>query len=247
MDLFRDFQRAGLRLELPRQPIVRTNPEIFQMDIFRSRQGEAFRLWKGDDRNAVRVADVDRRIGQLTLLVREEMRTFTQSVSKYWAERNGVPGRIVRETDRAFVVERSTPASLRRYLCGLDERHYFIAQFENGTTVKDAHRRLKPAEVVEAERSRPGRTLRQGEWFFLPVPSYDRRGLDSAKARRFASLGGNGRPHVADEVVVLNGRTYARGAVRHPDHKTLVLDDWRIVHRNAEVRPEGDHGIYWID
>ena len=64
------------------------------------------------------------------------------------------------------------------------------------------------------------------------------------------SLGGNGRSHVADAVVILEGdRVYARGAVRHPDHKTLILDEWRRVYRNAEVRQEsfGSNGVYWID
>jgi hypothetical protein len=137
----------------------------------------------------------------------------------------------------------------------MDESHLFIAEFQGGTTVRDAHRLLKPEAVREADRSAPGRTLRQGEWFFLQ-PSAAEAGLLMLRireapyiVRRAESLGGNGRPHVADEVVRLDSdRVYARGRIRHPDHKTLVLSEWRRVHRNAEVRTSiGSNGVFWVD
>ncbi len=68
--------------------------------------------------------------------------------------------------------------------------------------------------------------------------------------RRAESLGGNGRPHVADEVVRTDReRVYARGRVRHPDHQTLVLGEWRRVYRNAELRTSevGANGVFWVD
>jgi hypothetical protein len=98
--------------------------------------------------------------------------------------------------------------------------------------------------------------LCQGEWFFAPLSQVEKRllAMELERApyivRRMESLGGNGRPHVAEEVVRVEGdRLYACGAVRHPDHKTLVLEDWRRVYRNAEVRQQGfgSNGIYWID
>ena len=50
-----------------------------------------------------------------------------------------------------------------------------------------------------------------------------------------------GRPHVADEVLIVGGRAYVRGKVRHPDHATLELRAWRRALANTEsfTQPEG--------
>jgi hypothetical protein len=258
MSLSRPFDSVGLRLVLPDRPIVRLNPEIFQMDIHRERGPETFRLWKGHASNSVRVTDTDKGRRQLMLLVQEPARPFEETLLKRGKD---VPPeqvrhlRLLKESATAWTFERWTPAVMRRYLCGMDESHLFIAQVDGGTTVRDAHRLLKPEAVREADRSAPGRTLRQGEWFFLRPPSAEARLLELRIreapyiVRRSESLGGNGRPHVADEVVRLDpARVYARGRIRHPDHKTLVLSEWRRVHRNSEVRtPVGSNGVFWID
>ncbi len=254
-NLIRDFDGARLPLELPPEPIVRASRDIFQMDIQRRRgAAELFRLWQGAPGNEVRVTSADRGRRQLVLLVQEPRRTFEERLSKRFTTEATLRARglrPVRETAEEYVIERATRSSLRRYLCGMDERHLFIARFDGGTTVRDAHRLLKPAAVRDAERGHAGRVLRQGEWFFVPLGPVDRRLLEALvrerpwAVRRNESLGGNGRPHVAAEVIRDGGRVYARGAVRHVDHRTLVLDEWRRVHRNAEV-PE-TRGVYWID
>jgi hypothetical protein len=261
-NLIRPFADARLRLDLPTRPFAATNEAIFQMDIHRARGGERFRLWPGDASNSIRVTDLDRGRRQLVILVQEAARAFEERIQKRFsspvrldAEFRHAGGRLVRETPTAYVIERWTPGSMRRYLCGMDESHLFIAQVPGGTTVRDAHRELKPAAVRDAERSRPGRILRQGEWFFVPPPEGEREVLAlhlremPYALRRRESLGGNGRPHVADEVVRIADRVYARGSIRHPDHKTLLLDGWRRVHRNAEVHQNsfGSNGVFWID
>lgn len=262
MDLVRDFERAGLALQMPHDPIMATNADIFQMDIQRQRGREWFRMWRGHDWNQIRVTDVDRGRHQLVLQVQESTRAFRERLDKrtldrYALKRAVASGstRVVRTTQDEVVIERWTSNSLRRFLCGHDERHLFVAQVPGGTTVRDAHRLLKPEVVREAERSGVGRILRQGEWFFTPLSEVERRLLAQALERapylvkRRESLGGNGRPHIAEEVAIDGDRTYARGAVRHPDHKTLVLQEWRRVHRNAEVHQDafGSNGVYWID
>lgn len=258
MSLSRPFESAGLRLVLPDRPLVRLNPEIFQMDIRRERGPETFRLWKGHASNSVRVTDTDKGRRQLVLLVQEASRPFEETVSK--RGRATPPSqfldlRLLKQTQTTWTFERWTATTMRRYLCGMDESHLFIAEFAGGTTVRDAHRLLKPEAVREADRSAPGRTLRQGEWFFVRPSSAESAllGLRIREApylvRRSESLGGNGRPHVADEVVRLDpGRIYARGRIRHPDHKTLHLSEWRRVHRNTEVRGSmGSNGVFWVD
>jgi hypothetical protein len=257
MNLINEFAGAGLRLEVRSAPIVMTNRDIFQMDIRRERGREWFRLWRGHETNRIHVADEDRDRRQLVLMVQEIRRTFIERISKRVSVGRPREQVLVRETPDEWIVRRETSPSLRRFLCGTDETHLFVAQFEGGTTVRDAHRLLKPRIVREAEQSGPGRILRQGEWFFVPLNSTERGILRNALdetpyiVRRREPLGGNGRPHVADEVVffVEGARVYARGVVRHPDHRDLFLDDWRRVWRNAEVRQDtfGRNGIYWID
>lgn len=259
MSLSRPFASAGLRLELPNKPLRALNPEIFQMDIFRFRGPEMFRLWKGHEENSVRVTDTDKDRRQIVLLVQEPSRAFEVPVVKLGRREPPAEFREmerVRETATQWIFRRWTPSTMRRFLCGMDESHLFIAQFEGGTTVKDAHRKLKPEAVLEADRAAPGRTLRQGEWFFVKPTGIEARVIQEQIRKsphfieRGVSLGGNGRPHVADEVLRRVGpKVYARGKIRHPDHKTLTLHEWREVHRNAEVRASqvGANGVYWFD
>ena len=71
-----------------------------------------------------------------------------------------------------------------KYLCGHDERHWFVAGIPERApvgTVRQAKQALKPEEVAQAEsreglrgkarhRRKNAAFVRQGEWFFLPMP-----------------------------------------------------------------------------
>ena len=175
-------------------------------------------------------------------------------------------GRVLRETRYDWRVELWTPGIDRRYLCGRDDIHLFIAQVASGDTVAQAHESLKPAMVKQAEAAQPGCVQRQGEWFFIPVSAEGLRSLEvhlhdwprSLKVR--APVGEGGRPHFADAVVSIDRRirighrehrrpeVYAQGAVVHPDHQRIILSSWRRVLRNAEVGAANDRlRIRWID
>ena len=136
-----------------------------------------------------------------------------------------------------------------RYLCGHDERHWFVANvpFDAQTvTVRGAMEALKP-EIVRREQKRKGvkhrrhrrkttAYVRQGEWFFLPRPMMHVGELainDGILARR------GGKPHRVQWFYQPQGRDemYARGAVSHPDHETLYLQVWHRVVQNNEVEP----------
>src|SRR5437588_3664169 len=70
-----------------------------------------------------------------------------------------------------------------KFLCGHDERHWFVAGIPESApvgTVRQAKEALKPVEVLTAQARRRLRAkarsrrknaayVRQGEWFFLPV------------------------------------------------------------------------------
>lgn len=253
------FSKAGLPLELFDRPFVRglgTN-DIVQIDIARpdrKARGERFRLFTGAKDNRVCVEHVDKKLRQLVLFVHEPRRRFENFVSNFrWSQRSPPPN-AVRKTDRGWVTEHFTTDSRRHFLAGMDEQHLFIAQLPRGvSSVWAAHVLLKGDEVRNAERGAFEDTVRQGEWFFVSLRHGEREELErelqkfGARIRRHsgiaeaAGLVRRGRPHLADEVLVLGGRAYVRGDVRHPDHATLTFREWRRAIGNTEsfTQPQG--------
>lgn len=134
-----------------------------------------------------------------------------------------------------------------RYLCGHDERHWFVASLPfnlRTATVRGAMEALKP-EIVRREQKRKGvkhrrnrrRTaayVRQGEWFFLPRPTMH---VGQRAERNGQLVRGGGKPHGVEWLYRAKGTddTFVRGAVSHPDHETIYLQVWHRVVQNAEV------------
>ena len=95
-----------------------------------------------------------------------------------------------------------------KFLCGHDERHWFVAAVPESApvgTVRAAKEALKPAEVRAAQarcglgsdagnRRKNAAFRRQGEWFFVPAP---RLKVDEALVLRNEPLtrGNGGKPH----------------------------------------------------
>jgi hypothetical protein len=136
-----------------------------------------------------------------------------------------------------------------RYLCGHDERHWFVASvpFEPRTwTVRGAMEALKP-DVVRREQKRKGvkhrrhrrktaAYVRQGEWFFLPRPMMH---VGELAVPNGELVRGNGKPHRVEWLYRPEGRdeTFVRGEVSHPDHATICLQVWHRVVQNNEAEP----------
>jgi hypothetical protein len=268
--LTRRFREARLDLELLREPIAtarrgaRGLEQIVQIDIARPprRASERFLLFPGGDENRLEALGVDAPHRQVVLFVEEPSRAFEVRVAR------GVTlpprTRIVHEDRFARVIEQHTPGSKRHFLCGMDEQHLFVAELPYGvSSVAGAREALRAPEVPSSLRLRGGRIVRQGEWFFLPASVRERadidamirlgkvfRGIGIAQAAR---LGRAGRPHVADEIVVLTDsgarpipRIYVRGHVRHPDHRTIALQDFHRTVPNRERFAQAV-GVLWVD
>jgi len=138
---------------------------------------------------------------------------------------------------RHLLLRVRTPESAGRFLFGQDERHLFVLALPEGCvrTIRDAFEILKPEVARRVERA-GGRVLRQGECFFVPVGEPNGEGN---ALRLFRHDLGSG--HVAEEVLSVRppegeARVYARGAIRHRDHKTLCLRTWHRVLPNQEDR-----------
>jgi len=184
------------------------------------------------------------------------------------------------------------------FLCGHDERDWFAAAVPGGgvSKVREAMEQLKPAAVrlavaqagVKLRRRNDRHNaafVRQGEWFFLPMPqlTFDRMSIryDEPLSR------GRGKSHWVEELVRSGGelvyvsskfpqgltetqhrkklsnsaayralqvvpmrrnpQTFARGKVRHPDHKTIRLDGWHQVFMNTENQASSMRFLAFLD
>lgn len=157
------------------------------------------------------------------------------------------------------------------FLCGQDERHFFVASVGKVSTVAAAKESLKPREIrtqevgltTEKRNRRKTRVFRrQGEWFFIPEdinpdPAFVRR--DEPLARNTSS-----KAHIAEYAYRTGGvnvkvcREYPKGLTQN-EYKTLIEDNpnakflnWRDMKRNASVYVKGrirhaDHATVTLD
>src|SRR5262245_20738270 len=113
-----------------------------------------------------------------------------------------------RRRERHLVLLVRNGGEKSRFLCGHDERHWFVAAIPESTsgvtTVAQAQDALRPPAVRLAaaglrrrqrRRRRNAAFVRQGEWFFLPAP-----GLRPGVVLRHEPLvrGKGSKPHVME-------------------------------------------------
>jgi hypothetical protein len=173
------------------------------------------------------------------------------------------PSSIVARAGGASIL-RTTRGATRHMLVGRDERQLFMCELPRGcSTVRAAHDALRAPAARSRSKSALDLPIRQGEWFFVVVTGAESSELEKEisgnrvivfRKRSINSvIPRSGKPHVADELAVLltagaTPRVYARGAVRHLDHKTIHLNRWRRVVRNLEVdQARSPLGGTWID
>lgn len=151
------------------------------------------------------------------------------------------------------------------YLCGHDERHWFVAGIPEAArgvaNVFSAMEALKPAEVLEAQRRQgiKGKELRrrknaafmrQGEWFFVPTPTLH----VEKKLVLFnepLSRGVGSKPHLCEYLFRKGGETvyvcdqHPQGLSTAAYHETIREKprakgwNWRRMQRNPEAYARG--------
>ena len=160
-----------------------------------------------------------------------------------------------------FVRKAGDKPQLDRFLCGHDEREWFVAAVPGGaSSVRQAMDALQPAPVHQAlashrvstskRYSRKNRAFRrQGEWFFIPEPTLvvnPKLVLRDEPLRR-----GAGKPHVVEQLFRTGGVTVYVSS-KHPngliqaEYKRLLKTDpsaahwgWRVMRRDMGVYARG--------
>jgi hypothetical protein len=156
----------------------------------------------------------------------------------------------------------SDQPQLDRFLCGHDEREWFVAAVPGGaSSVRQAMDALQPQDVREAlsrnhvsSRKRYARKnrafRRQGEWFFVPEPSFvadSKLVLHNEPLRR-----GGGKPHMVEQLFRSGGET-VHVCGRHPNgltpneyrevlrvNSSAARWGWQVMRRNPGVYARGD-------
>lgn len=234
------FTAMGARLKVREIPTRRVpvpvwlsrsfTPPDYAIDIRRDRHGEFFEL---------RVPDNLRHSLEMTVLQAEP-----------------------KQRHLLLLIHKTEGKSrLDRFLCGHDERNWFIAAVPGGaSSVRQAMEALQPRDVREAlarnhvssrkRYSRKNRAFRrQGEWFFMPEPSFvedEKLVLRNEPLRR-----GAGKPHMVEQLHRTGGET-VYVCTKHPngitekEYRELLRVDpkatrwgWRVMRRNPVVYARG--------
>lgn len=235
-ELKKAFERAGLPLKFIDQP-RRVREQVFQMDIQRKTGGkrvEWFEMYLPNGAEVI-VIQSDPKICQLVLAVKEQERTFRETVHEDLVQGMRRVKIVERREKGMVVVERKATADKRQFLIGVDERQLFMAQIRRGQSIKsvqDAHAALKPNSVTFAEGKYGGNTIRQGEWFFVNPGKVElavlkaeikagRTAIQKNKAIGDVVFGRRrpGNPHMAEEIVTVSPKIIAPDASRlfNPD------------------------------
>jgi hypothetical protein len=170
----------------------------------------------------------------------------------------------VRPSDRHLLLLLREAGEKSKFLCGHDERHWFVAavpEVSGVGTVRAAMDALKPREVRVAQdragvrgpkqyRRKNAAYVRQGEWFFLPEPALavdPRLVLSNEPLTR----GAGSKPHVLEECFRTGGESvyvcprrpngiteveYSKLLARKPE---AAKWGWRPMRRNPGVYARG--------
>jgi len=238
------FTRMGARATIRPPETIRRwrvdTPSELTIDIARNKRGEFFDIRVNREKIALEVLDIRRDWRHLLL--------------------------ISRDTDTG---------KKEKFLCGHDERAWFVAAVP-GTSAYSVHtamEALKPTFVRSMQdelgigydarrRRKTAAYLRQGEWFFVPVPEQtvpENLILNREPIRR-----GLGKPHMVQELFRQHGELVYTHRL-HPTalteaERSLLLQQkpaarswkWKAQRRNPTVFARGqvshaDHAAIYLD
>lgn len=169
----------------------------------------------------------------------------------------------VQPSDRhLLLLVRNESGDKSKFLCGHDERHWFVAAIPETApvgNVRQAKEALKPSEVQARQvglgaKKRNKRKneayIRQGEWFFLPE-DISPANKDLILKNEPITRGNGSKPHMCEYMYRSGGETvwvcsrYPNGINSETYNRLLKQDKeakswpWRAMKRNAAVYVKG--------
>jgi len=240
-----------------RQARVHLHMDTSLLDIKFSRIGARLKV-------ADRLSRRTRNFGVISLDVQTDRQgEFFEIVKQPGAEAE-VTVLDVQPADRHLLLLVREGKEKSKFLCGHDERHWFVAGIPESAPVGNvwqAKEALKPAEVHSAQarhglrgkarsRRKNAAYIRQGEWFFLPVA---RMAMDEKLVLRDEPLsrGNGGKPHWAEFCYRTGGVSvyvcsrYPNGVTEKQYQKIVAGNPkaknwgWRTMQRNPGVFVRG--------
>jgi hypothetical protein len=158
--------------------------------------------------------------------------------------------------DRHLVLLVRSDGAKSKFLCGHDERHWFVAAIPEAargvTSVESAKAALQPPIVASLAGRLPRKRrfdrrneayLRQGEWFFVPAPNLRAEPWQIRRNEPLARAGGT--PHVLREAVRRGGQPiYVGNGGAISAVVWAKLDERRrrgytLMHRDPELYARG--------
>lgn len=160
---------------------------------------------------------------------KEKWDNFTVPIGATYYERTDPETGIVIEKSWHRIGAVLLESSGKYYLCAMDEGSYFISLLPRKViSIEAAFNALKPRQVIDAEKNGL-KVIRQGEWFFIPMPDMKIKEKDFAKQVALPATAESSNQHVCKRLIKIDGKYYAKGRVRHVgrfgrgQHKTIVL------------------------
>jgi len=120
----------------------------------------------------------------------------------------------IQKDDKHLLLMAQTKKQKMKFLCGYDEREYFTCAIPavNVSTVLQAKQALKPKDLIEREtlgkiktkekhkrhrKTKKGKIHRQGEFNFVPLPSFKPPEGSLTIIHRNEPMSRGGKPHIA--------------------------------------------------
>jgi len=205
-----------------------------------------------------------RTTGLLTLDIGEDRRGEYFEITPQLGANPEIEVLDVQPADRHLLLLVREDAAKNKYLCGHDERHWFVAGIPESApvgTVRQAMEALQPIEVRSAvarnrvsgksrNRRKNAAFIRQGEWFFIPASNISIE-EQLVLQNEPLSRGNGGKPHWVEFCYRTGGET-VHVCSRHPNgvndsryHKILSDNSkakswgWRTMRRNPGVYVRG--------
>jgi len=227
--LCRHFSRIGARLKI-QEPRAWQSVKV-RIDVGRDRSGEFFDM-RCLGNVAPEVLDVQPASRHLVLMVRDgefKNKFLLGHDQRHWFAA-AAPGDNVHDVRTAIASLRPTEIEGRH---AIRQGEWFFVS-ERGASVKDAviYRNEPLSRGAGSKPHICQEVMRRGGNTVMVSSAYP-TGISSVQYERLISTDPQARK-LAWRGMTRDAEVYARGEVRHRDHKTIHLDGWHRVYMNRE-------------